>query len=151
MAQVQFTDGTGAATLRNNFYGTAASRFANWTPMTRPYGDAVPRMSDHAITMFKLGTDYGATFDLVGIPVKAQTGAVNYVAIADRLIAWLMQGGQCSVQTEDSATNTYATCGLAPGTTPTLRMTNRKTLEYTLSLSLINLAGSPVQMVAVYA
>ena len=149
MASIAFTDGIGAATLVNNF-PAPGDRFANWTPITRPYGDSVSRLSDGAITMFVTRTDYGASFDLVGIPVKAQTGGTNLVAVADRLIAWLMQGGTCSVTTGDSLSSVYPTCGLWPGSTPTLRLTNTKTLEYTLSLQLLNLAGSPVRMDCAY-
>ena len=151
MAKITFTDAVGAATLQNNFYGTAAARFANWTPMSRPFGDSVSRQSDGAISFFKYRTDYMASFELTHVPIKSQTGAVNYVAIADRLIAWLLQGGQCAVFTEDTLSSAYATCGLAPGTTPSLKLVDRANLEYSLSLQLLNLAVSPVQMIAQYA
>ena len=150
MAKILFTDAVGAATLQNNFYGTAAGRFANWTPMKRPVGDSVPRQSDGAISFFKFRTDYGASFEFTHIPIKSQTGAVNYVTIADRLISWLMEGGQCAVYTEDTLASTYLTCGLAPGTTPSLKLVDRANLEYSLSLQLLNLAVSPVQMIAQY-
>lgn len=150
MAAITFTDAVGAATLRNNF-PAPANRFSNWTPITRPFGDSVPRLSDGAITMFRTRTDYGASFDLVGIPVKALSGSTNLVAVADRLIAHLLNGGACNIACEDTPSSVYATCGLWPGSSPTLRLTNAKTLEYTLSAQVLNLAGSPVQMVAVYA
>lgn len=78
-------------------------------------------------------------------------GIVDWVSIADRLCAHLLTGGTCSVECEDTVSSTYATCGLAPGATPTLRLTNAQTKEYTLSLSLLNRAGSPVQMVCLYS
>lgn len=149
MAQIQFTDGVGAATLRNNF-PVPADRFSNWTPITRPYGDSSNRLSDGLTVMFKYRDDFGASFELAGIPVKAISGGTNMVAIADRLIAWLLGGGTCSVQCEDTPTSVYATCGLYPGTTPSLKMSNRQTLEYTLSLQVLNVAGSPVRMDCVY-
>lgn len=250
MAKIDFTDTVGAATLRNRF-PAPANRFSNWTPITRPVGDSVSKLSDGGRVMFRHRTDYGAAFDLAGIPVvhsrppwrvsvtinpvggtlvagtyyyvvtaflpDGQTGpstevvvvtsgamtnsftvtvpaiagatsyrfyrtmtpggpyvfndsatpaltevssagtagspptsGVNLVAIADRLIAHLLNGGTCSVATEDSLARTYATCGLAPGSEPTLRLTDAKHLEYTLSLQLINLAGSPVRMDCVY-
>jgi hypothetical protein len=147
---VAFTDATGAATLKNNFAGTAACRFSNWTPMNEPIGDGVNTLATGALVFFENRTDYGASFELAAIPVKAQIGATNYVAIAARLIAHLKRGGQCSVTTGDTPGNVYATCGLWPGTSPSLRITNVKTLEYGLSLQLINLAVSPVQLLAVY-
>jgi hypothetical protein len=38
-----------------------------------------------------------------------------------------------------------------PGTTPVLRQSNSSVLEYDLSLSVINLAGSPSAMVCRYS
>lgn len=248
MAVITFNDGA-AATLRN-VYPAPGDRFANWTPITRPFGDSVPRLSDAALTMFRQRTDYGASFDLPGLSVRnaapprllsisasptggtlpagtyyyvmtavlpngetgpsnelsvVTTGAtssvsvagspvggaivhrlyrgmapgaeslfyasvvstfldtnsggtvtppptsgVNLVAIADRLVAHLLGGGTCSVATEDALGSTYATCGLWPGTMPSVRLTDRRTLLYALSLQLVNLAGSPVRMDCVY-
>lgn len=146
---ITFTDTVGAATLKNG-KTSPADRFANWVPMSRDVGDSAPRMSDGAITMFVYRTDYGASFELRNIPIAA-VGGVRLVEVADRLIRHLLRGGQCAVNTGDSASSAYATCGLMPGTTPSLSQSNPKLLEYSLSLSLINLAGSPVAMVCRYA
>lgn len=73
------------------------------------------------------------------------------VEIADRLIYHLRNGGTCSVYTNDAAASQYATCGLRPGTTPQLQLTDRRAMEFTLSLELVNLAGSPTRMMAHYA
>ena len=98
----------------------------------------------------RLRTDYGAILSLEGIPVKAASGSTNYVAIADRLIRHLQRGGTCAVNTADASTTSYATCGLWPGSTPTLQQSNPRNQEWTLSIQLINLAASPAHMVAVY-
>ena len=150
MAAITFTDAIGAAALRNNYPATSGGRFASWTPTTRNFGDAVNRLSDGAVTMFSYRTDYGASFELHGIPVKAQTGGTNYVSIADRLIAWLLIGGTCAIACEDTPVSVYATCGLWPGSVPSLTISDRRFLEWTLSLQVLNLAVSPVQMIAVY-
>jgi hypothetical protein len=145
--KIDFTDATGAATLTNGktFPG---DRFANWTPFINPVGDAAARLSDGALTMFRTRTDYGASFD---VPMIPSTGASSALTVAMRLVAHLMSGGQCSVTTGDAAASVYATCGLRPGTMPDLKLTDKRTIEYTLSLSLINLAGSPVAMVCRYS
>ncbi len=150
MTLITFTDTIGAATLLNA-YPAPASRFSSWTPMTRPFGDKVSRLSDGAITMFRYRTDYGASFELPGIPVKHPVTSVNYVAVADRLIAHLLNGGTCSVTVGDTPGSVYATCGLWPDASPELRMTDRQLFEWTLSCQLINLEASPAQMNAVYA
>jgi hypothetical protein len=145
---ITFTDGIGAATLTNG-KPSPGDRFSGWTPTTKPIGDSASRQSDGLTAMFKFRDDYGASFALVHIPVVL-TGGVRLTDIADRLVAWLMAGGTCAVNTGDAESNSYATCGLMPGTTPTLTLSDRVNLEYTLSLSLINVAVSPVRMVCHY-
>lgn len=76
---------------------------------------------------------------------------VSLVEIADRLKYHLLNGGTCSVYTNDAAASSYATCGLKPGAVPQLTLADRRTMEYTLSLQLINLAGSPSRFLAAYA
>lgn len=145
-----FTDATGAATLKKDL-AVPADRFSNWTPLSAPVGDGVSTLATGSLVFFENRTDYGAAFELTDIPVKGLTAGVNYAAIADRLVAHLKRGGQCAVNTGDSLTSAYATCGLWPGSTPSLTMTNPKLLLYKFSVQLVNLAGSPVQMVCVYA
>lgn len=145
------TAAVGGNSLHNDYVGTPASRFSNWLPSTKPYGDSVNTLASGALVMFRHRTDYGASFDLADIPVRAQVDQVNRAAMADRLIAHLLSGGTCLVQTDDRNATIYKTCGLAPGSSPSLRLTDRRNLLYTLSLQLINLAASPVRMDAVYA
>ena len=146
---IMFTDGIGAATLTNG-KPTPADRFTGWVTKSLPVGDSANRQSDGALTRLRYRTDYGASFSLTMIPV-ATTGGQRLVDIADRLIFWLLNGGTCTVNTGDAESNSYATCGLMPGTTPTLALSDKRNLEYTLTLDLINLAGSPVRMVCHYA
>ena len=145
---ITFTDGVGAATLTNG-KTTPGDRLSGWTPHTKPIGESAARQSDGALSMFLFRTDYGASFSLTQIPVAA-SGGVRLVDVAARLVAWLLQGGQCAVNTGDVESNSYATCGLMAGTTPSLSLTDKVNLEYTLSLSLINLAVSPIAMVCHY-
>ena len=145
---ITFTDGTGAATLKNG-KTSPADRFANWTQINRPVGAVSHRQSDGARSMFQLRTDYGATFELRMIPIAAVAG-VRLVEVAARLAAHLQSGGTCTVNTGDSGSNSYTTCGLMPGTERLLAMADPRLLEYTLTLSLINLAGSPSAMVCRY-
>jgi|SRR5262245_34717732 len=146
---ITFTDTIGSATLTNQkpFPG---DRFGGWEIHTVPIGPAVARQSDGATSMFVFRTDYGASFELRMIPSFATAGvAMNQ--IADRLVAHLMKGGTCSIATGDADANVYPTCGIKPGSTPTLRMSDPALIEYTLGLEVINLAASPVQMVCRYA
>ncbi len=147
--KIDFTDGVGAASLVNN-YPAPGNRFSSWTPMPMPVGDSVVCKGTGATVMFVEREDFGASFDLAGIAVKATSGAVNQVAIANRLIAHLLRGGTCSVTCGDSTSAVYATCGIWPGSRPTLQLVDKRVMEYKLSLQLINLAASPVAMDCVY-
>jgi hypothetical protein len=146
---ITFTDALGAATLTNQkpFPG---DRFGGWEPHTVPIGTAVSRQSDGAISMFVYRTDYGASFELRAIPSLIVAG-VSMNQLADRLVAWLMQGGTCSIATGDAESNVYPTCGLRPGSSPACSLSDVQMLEYTLTLDVINLAASPRQMVCRYA
>lgn len=146
---IVFTDAIGAATLTNG-KPSPGDRLSNFVPDPQPIGDSVNRASDLALMMFKTADQYGCSFDLTQIPV-ATTGGLRLVEIAARLVYHLLNGGTCAVNTGDVSSSSYATCGLMPGTKPTLRLSDKTNLEYTLSLSLINLAASPVMMVCRYA
>lgn len=145
---ITFVDSIGAATLKNG-KTSPADRFANWTPITTPIGDTAFRLSDQALTRFRTSTSYSASFELRYIPIAAVAG-VRLVEVADRLRAHLLNGGTCAVNTGDAESSSYATCGLMPGSAPMLAQASAGPLEYTLSLALINLAASPVQMVCRY-
>jgi hypothetical protein len=146
-ATITFTDTIGAASLSNS-KTSPADRFSNWTPDSMPVGTGAAAQSNGVTTFMRFRDDYGATFDLEHIP---STGASSMLSIADRLRRHLLMGGTCAVNTGDVASSAYATCALKPGTTPTLKLSDRQLLEYTLTLHLINVAASPVQMVCRYA
>lgn len=76
---------------------------------------------------------------------------VSMVEIADRLIYHLRNGGTCALYTNDAAGSNYVNCGLKPGTSPSLQLAERNVMEYTLSLQLLNVAGSPARMLARFA
>lgn len=127
---VHYLSPDGVAT---NYTGTAGSGVFAYGAQVEPYVAARPYPSPYLMTTS-----------------AARTG-VSMSEIADRLRFHLMNGGTCTVYTNDLDASSYATCGLKPGTVPQLALTDRRTMEFTLSLHLINLAGSPTRMIAVYA
>lgn len=132
---ITFTDTIGAATLKNG-KPSPADRFSNWVQRTTPTGEIAYRQSDLAPTRVRFGWRYGVSFELRAIPLDA-VSAVRMVDVADRLIAHLLNGGSCVLNTGDSATTVHSGCTLMPGTEPALTMSDPVNLEYTLSLSLI--------------
>jgi hypothetical protein len=72
------------------------------------------------------------------------------VDLAERLKYHLLNGGTCLVVTGDAAGATYL-CGLKPGADPQLQLSDRRTMEYTLAVQLLNLESTPSRMIARYA
>src|SRR5688572_642507 len=139
---ISFTDATGAATLTNgkNYPG---DRFANWNPRSVPFGDSGWALGTADLFVFEYREDHSVTFDLVVIPY-------NSLDILLRLQNHLESGGTVQVTTGDTLGSTYPTCGLAPETEVTFELSDKTTLEYTLSLTLLNVASPRLPMVAVY-
>jgi hypothetical protein len=139
---IDFTDSIGSATLSNS-KADGPDRFGSWTPWQMPVGPKANSLATGQLYRWTHRTDYGARFELRHIPNSS-------LDVAMRLIAHLENGGTCTVNTGDASARTYTTCGLAPDADlgGALSMSDPKTIEYTLSLSLINLGAA--QMLCVY-
>jgi hypothetical protein len=138
-ASITFNDGA-AATLING-QNSPADRFAGWSPRTTPIGETANPQASPQLTMFRFRSDESAAFKL---PLISSAGDNSKVTIARRLIAHLLNGGLCTVNTDDAATASYPNCCLTPGTKPTLALTDDVNMEYTLSVDLTSTAGTPM-------
>lgn len=133
MAYITFNDGTAATlTCYPNAGHQAGQRFRSWEPFQRPFGEGAWALGDGRRYQFPFRTDYGASFELPGIPNTD-------VDIAMRLQAHLLGGGLCAVYTLDTNGATYTNCRLAPDGDVTIELEDRTTLEYVVRLSLVNL------------
>lgn len=142
MAEILFTDATGAATLQSS-WPVPADRFRNWTPYQRPIGEGAHGLGDGQRYQYQFRTDHGASLEMPGI--------VNTdLAIALRFQAHLLGGGVCEVRTEDTLASVYPTCGLAPDGDVEITLEDRAMLEYTVRVTVIDVAASPVPMVCEY-
>ena len=129
-AYIAFTDGVGSAALP-----TTLPIFENWLPDGEDIGTATVAMATGQTFKFIYRTDYTASFDITHIP------AVE-MSVALRLKQWLESGGTVVVVTQDLYDATY-TCWLKPGAKCALKY-DRKNVEYTLSLSLLNTVAAPM-------
>ena len=120
------------------------SHFKNWTSDSDIIGPEANALGTGALTKFAFRTDYTASFELTDIPNANTT-------ILDRLMAWLRGGGTVSVTTGDSLGSAYATCCLAPGAKVSKKMDNKNDITWTLSVKLLNIAGSPIPMTCIYS
>lgn len=147
MPHITFTDSIGAAQLDNGLTAIAAgvgSRFTNWVSESVPVGPSRTSLGTGQRYLFPFRTDYRASFELHEIPNAD-------VTILDRLIAHLLNGGQVSVTTGDTPGSVYATCCLAEGAAPQKRMFDRGNITWSLSVTLVNVAGAPVPMTCLYS
>ncbi len=146
-AHINFTDGIGTAQLDNGLTAIAdgsGSHFVNWTSNPDVVGPEKNALGTGQLAKFVFRTDYTASFELQEIP---NANAV----ILDRLIAWLRGGGTVSVTCGDTTSAVYATCCLAPGTKVAKKMFDKTNLTWSLSVTLLNVAVSPVPMTCIYA
>lgn len=146
-ARVAFTFESVTYTLQSN-YPDPASRFRNWLPDRIPIGDAAHVLSNEQLYRFRTSWRYGCHFEIPGIFMGAITESP--LDIAQKLKAHLLDGGTCAVFTEDALGSTYPTCGVWPDTVPEIVLADRRNIEHTMRLSLINLAASPVEMTTHY-
>ena len=139
---IVFDDGAGD-TICRNAKTAPADRASNWVPANyRPIGDAAHMLADEARVVFAVRMQHGASFELRGIPMGDEVDGP--LDVAERLIAHLLNGGTCKLYLEDVLAASYLNCGIDPEVEPSLVQSDRTMLEYTLSLGLINLAGSPM-------
>lgn len=123
---IVWTDDIGTATLV-----CLGLTFNNWTPDANFVGESVVPIGDNTTYAFAYrDDDMIAAFDIANI-------ANTELKLAMRLKSWLVRGGTITINTEDSEGRVY-TSKVAPGTVPSLKMTDIVELEYTLSVVVVN-------------
>lgn len=130
---IEWTDSTGAASLSNGKI-VPGDRFANWTPRSVPFtaGDEAWALGTADLFVFEYREDHSASFEIVGIPYSS-------LDLMLRLQSHLEGGGTCQVTTGDQAANVYPNCCLVPDSECAPQLTDKVTLEYTMSFNLLNL------------
>lgn len=141
VTSIDWTDETGAASLTNG-KSRPGDRFSNWNPRSVPFGVSVNTLAGDLI-VFEDREDHSASFEIPGIPYAS-------LDLMLRLQNHLEGGGTVQVTTGDSASRVYPTCSLAPGADVSIDLTDKVTVEYTVAFNLLNVAGSRVQMLAIY-
>lgn len=136
MASLTWTDAAGTATLTNG-KPAPADRFAGWTPRPGLEADRAHALGDGVLHVFAFGPRYDATFRLEHIPNTAQP-------LLARLVRHLLGGGVVSVATDDADGRTYPACQLVDGEPPQLELADRALLEWTLTLTVRNVAAPAV-------
>lgn len=133
MAKIDFTDGTGAATLES-LIAFPGNRFRNWVPASRPIGPGVPTLGTGEMHRWVFRTDHMASFEQPGL--KA-----SQLEIAARLCIHLLNGGTITITTTDSASRVY-TARMAPDSEPSISGPDAETWEYTFAMVALNTAAT---------
>lgn len=153
--RIVFTNLDGVSRTLQSDYPESGCRLQSFHQDPQPIGDSAHALADEALFRFRTSIRYGCSFEMPGLRMGAfnpsNLGASPY-DIANELRLALLNGNgfTCALYTGDAFDNSYATCGLMPGTTPEVVLVNRRTMEYTLRLALINLAGTPAPIVCHY-
>ena len=140
-ASITFDDGAGAQTITPS---PSVSRFNRWQPTPDTIGERANAVADGRLYQWTHRTDFGASFEL---PHLANSGE----AVLQAFLLWANAGGAFTVTTGDSESNVYTEVQVAPGTRAELSDPDPETIEYTLSLTVINVATTPVPLRCVYS
>lgn len=151
--RITFTSLDGYSRTLQSDYPDPACRLRNFHADSQPIGDFTHDLAKEQLHRFRTSIRHGCHFEMPALRMGAFTASSAFAppaSIANELKLALLNGSTCALFTEDADGNSYATCGLMPGTTPELTLVNRRSMEYSLRLSLINLADTPVPMVCHY-
>lgn len=138
-SKIDFNDGA-AATLSNSL-AVPLDRFSGWKPSSPPIGPSENALGTGELFVFAFRTDHMASFEIREIPN-------TQMAIMLRLERHLLGGGAVSVTTGDASGRTYANCKLAPGTKPSIQLSNAQELLYTFGVTVLNVAAA--DMICIY-
>jgi hypothetical protein len=142
-ASLQFTDAQGSAAITNEKPGRGA-RFAGWTPLGPPAAELATELATPGVVHgFVFGERYEATFRLEYIPNPQ-------VPLIVRLARHLKSGGTVHVITDDAAGREYPTCQMVESAPPTYEKADRALQEWTLTVTLRNVAPVPEEMLCLY-
>lgn len=140
MANVAWTDTTGAATLEPNVNGVAgASRFNGWLGVPHVVGPMHYRLGSGAPMREVHRREYRATFVIPRI-------APEDLVLAQRLVEHLERGGSITVNTTDIAARSY-TCTLCEGGSASLSGPDPVELWYSVALTVRSTGAVPMECV----
>lgn len=141
VAALVWTEGATTYTLTNGNPGPAG-RFALWTPVPGVLQSEAQALTGKAYG-FQFADLYDATLQLERIPNGQQP-------LAARLVRHLRRFGVVQAETGDAADRVYPACQAVKDAPPRLTLADPRLLEWTLALTLRNVAAAPVEMLCLY-
>jgi hypothetical protein len=142
MGYMDFTDSAGNAQVTNGLT-LEGRRFANWVPTVVRVSDRRTVLGTGKTYEYVYRTDYVASFQIEHLKATDMATVMRWKIHA-------MKGCEFVVATEDDASRTY-TCWLRPDTEPTIELTDRTNIEYTLSVEVMSADTPTVPLECVYS
>lgn len=118
-ATISFDDGSGVQTITPS---PSHARLNRWRPRPQSIGERAIAVGDGAGYHWAHRTDYGASFELPNIPNTAE-------AVLQDFLLWANAFGRFTITSNDSESNVYTACQIAPGTFMELSDPDPETLE----------------------
>jgi hypothetical protein len=144
MASISFDDGltSGGETIIMADDGMPTSRFNNWIFDPDGIGERANGLGDGRLYQYQNRIDYKASFEMPRIPQTSEDLLQRFKYFAE-------SGGLFTVTTDDAESNEYAECQVAENTKIAITK-NRETMEWTLSMTIVNMAVSPIALRCFY-
>ena len=133
-------DSAGERTLTGS---STLTRLNRWHPLPDTIGERANALGDGRLYQWVHRTDYAVSFELPNI-------AHTDEGLLQEFLLWANAGGEFAVDTDDAESNSYETCQVAPGTVAEISDPDPEFLEYTLSITALNVALIPIAMRCVY-
>jgi hypothetical protein len=142
MGYIDFTDSAGNAQVTNGLT-LEGRRFSNWVPDVIRVGDRRTVLGTGRMYEYLYRQDYVASFQIEHLPASAMATVMRWKAYA-------MKGCEFVVATEDAGSRLY-TCWLRPDTEPTIELTDRVNIEYTLTVQVMSADTPAVPLECLYS
>lgn len=142
MASIDFTDGTGSASLACS-WPTPANRFRSYAPDVADKQDVAHGLGTGRRHVYTYADIYTAAIELPGI-LKSD------LDIAVRLKKHLLAGGLVTLTSDDGNSTSYTDCALAEGSDVTIELEDRQMLEYVVRATFVSQDSPPVPLLFEY-
>lgn len=136
MGYITFTDEDGTVTIAPSYPAGPAQRFRSWTPTVNPIGPRVFALGTGRPYEFRFRADHVAEFVIPGVLPDQHADFMRFKL-------WALKGGTFEVYCDDADDNFYE-CRIAPSTEPSMVLEDAAMLEYAVTITARNIAGTPM-------
>jgi hypothetical protein len=140
MASISFDNGSGTQTITQ---GSDENRFNRWHPLPSTAGEEARALGDGYFYQWIHRSDYAVSFEMPNVSNDQE-------AVVQQLLEWANSGGEFTLTTDDSESNEYTECQVAPRTRLEISDPDPATLEFTIRGTALNVSLTHIRMRCVY-